>query len=472
MADVPTPGAQTPQQCVAELRGCLNACPSNATRSDACPVLFSSDGGVYFNTKRNDPDCQTPAWEQPNVTPRSAWLFAMDGADRAGPANEGLFFGAQDIGTFASGNAASASPAWTNAACCDGFDMAADSSRVVCTTCCFGGARPTRVWVRDANLANGAELASYPAGGLVGFNASDIVARFGSGKYVLATTTGLFSTDDIAANPVTWTQLGAARGGICGVKAALNGADPTFVVQQGVCSGSAQDQLWRYQGTASTGAWVQLNPPAGFGGFGIFAISPTNPQHMAASVIGAGTVQMVLSTDGGANWTTLTALNALMTGNGLYRAVNRRGPTDFTGFDGYVQPTLISFSPVAPDTMLAGAADAGLFLSEDRGQTWTVITDNSGGPSNPQVPRPKFAYFDREQGRFHIYVGTQGRGVWRIAYPDVSFVDIGPCLDACDDARDACMAEVPEPGRPRPQQCVQELNACRARCRRNGGVEP
>jgi PAN domain len=38
------------------------------------------------------------------------------------------------------------------------------------------------------------------------------------------------------------------------------------------------------------------------------------------------------------------------------------------------------------------------------------------------------------------------------------------CLKDCADERNACMADVPHPGGPRPQQCVAEFKACNAAC--------
>jgi hypothetical protein len=124
--------------------------------------------------------------------------------------------------------------------------------------------------------------------------------------------------------------------------------------------------------------------------------------------------QMVFSTDSGATWTQNTALDVRMTGGGTFRAQTRRGPTEFTGFGVYPQPTLVAFDPGDANTIVAGAADAGLFVSRDRGVSWIVVTDNSGTPANPIIPRPWFAYFDREGSVSDIYIGTQGRGVWRV----------------------------------------------------------
>ena len=105
---------------------------------DACPLIFSSDGGVYRNTDLSI-DCHNPNWEQPDITPHALWLFAMHGAHQPGDFAEDLYFGTQDNGSFATLNAGGESPIWENRDCCDVFDIAADSNRVLYTACCFSG---------------------------------------------------------------------------------------------------------------------------------------------------------------------------------------------------------------------------------------------------------------------------------------------------------------------------------------------
>jgi hypothetical protein len=211
-------------------------------------------------------------------------------------------------------------------------------------------------------------------------------------------------------------------------------------------------------------------------GIGLFAVDPSNAARLLASVFDAGGPHMFRSNDSGATWAALPALDALMTGNGAFRLA----PT------GYVQPTLAAFDPNNANHLLAGAADAGLFLSRDNGATWTTVTNNSGDATNPVVPRPHWAYFDRECGSTIIYVGTQGRGAWRFSFPDPNAPTVAqcqnrceqerqPCLDDCAAERAACMAEVGRPGGPLASQCAQRfvqcrngcntsVNACRQRC--------
>jgi hypothetical protein len=137
---------------------------------------------------------------------------------------------------------------------------------------------------------------------------------------------------------------------------------------------------------------------------------------------------MVFSINGGASWSDLSTLDTAMTGGGTYQYQNTLGPTDFTGFGGYAQPTLVAFSPFDTKTLVAAGADSGLFLSIDTGATWRTVTDNSGTAGHPHVPRPKFASFDHQDGTLTTFIGTQGRGVWKFANCNAG---LKLCSDIC-----------------------------------------
>ncbi len=391
--------------------------------SVACPLLMSSDGGVYFNT-RTGANCHTPLWQQPNVTPRGLWPFGMNGAHTDGTANEELYFGSQDNGTFATTNAGAATPTWQNRDCCDSFDIAGTSNQVVYTVCCFGGGRANQIFISPAGMAGGTQISAYPPGNVPGWSYIDVIDRFGPNSYALITRTSAGSrvsiTTNITAASVLWTQLGAASApaDACGIRAAGPASKPTFHILAGACQGSSADRLFRFDGTAPGGTWRRIKPPIGGSGvgFGIFTVDRADPNRLFASVVTPTGAQMFRSTDGGTNWTADPVLDKLMTGGGVYRARTRRGPVDFTGFASYVQPSLVSFDPSDTKTMIAGSRDAGLFITRDGGAAWTAITDNSGAPQTPVLPRPNFAYYDRECGESHVYVGTQGRGIWKIKY--------------------------------------------------------
>ena len=82
-----------------------------------------------------------------------------------------------------------------------------------------------------------------------------------------------------------------------------------------------------------------------------------------------------------------------------------------------------------PDVIVAGGRDSGVFLSTDGGKNWRLLTDpfegtlkDAGNHQIPDLPRPRFAFFkhanDDPNQPLSLYIGTQGRGVWKI---DVNF---------------------------------------------------
>lgn len=385
--------------------------------NNACPMIFSSDGGVYFNTNTTSPGCHSPAWEQPNVTPHALWLWALDGADQGGLNSEDLYFGIQDNGSFATTNAGVALPTWTNVNCCDVFDITADPVRVVYDVCCgfslrVGGSGMTAVTVVNPN----------PPGNITMFRFPDFIDRFGPNQYIAVTSSGGYLTNSITPNPVAWTQIGAAStptGGFCAVQSSVSGGTPTFYAQAGGCQARTADRVWTYTGTAPGGTWQQVTPPLGGLGFGVFAVDPNDPNRLLASNLTATGPRMILSTDGGATWQNLPELDNLMTGGGAFLYQSQRGPINWTTFAASPQPTLVAFDPEDSNIIIAGARSSGVFLSTDGGEDWRLITDpfdplTSG---KPHLTRPRFAYFDHEpSNQVNIYLGTQGRGVWRINF--------------------------------------------------------
>ena len=391
---------------------------------DACPAIMASDGGVYRNTTVASPGCQSPTWEQPNVTPHALWLFSMSGADRAGNAPEDLYFGTQDNGSFGTTNAGAAAPTWTNERCCDVTSIVGDANRVVYIICCGFSIR-----MGNAGLTGVSGIPTNPPGGFVGFSTMPTIARIANQQYAILTTTGLFFTTDITQNPITWTAIAGAPANACSVQVAFNAGTPTFFVQAGSCDRRTGDQLWRHTGTGAT-AWTQIDNTNGqTGGIGVFAVDPNNPNRLYASNLAAAGPRMVFSTDSGLTWTNDPELDTLMTANGLFRYRSQVGEfmtrgnsfVQFNRFIGYVQPTLLAFDPADGNVIVAGGADSGVFLSKNGGADWRLLTDpiNQAASGKPHLSRPSYAYFDHEPAdTINIYVGTQGRGVWRIAVRD------------------------------------------------------
>lgn len=413
---------------------------------DRCPTIFSSDGGVYWNTGLSG-DCQVPIWEQPSVTPHGLWLWALSGADYADPGVEGLYFGTQDVGTFGTVAAGVTPVPWNNQDCCDSFDFASDPGVVLYTQCCSGEGRANDLQIGIPALAITSEIGVYPADGLIpGFGFPDVLDQFGPNDYVLITRDcspgvngcpganggdGGIYVGSISNILTLWIPVADATepptGGddaACAVKAAVDSA-ATFYVQAGTCDGTGHDGLWRWTGTTGTEPWEELTLPEG--GISLFDVDPADSNRLiAVNLPTGGDPRIILSNDGGATWSHLSQLDPLMTGYGEFRYANSLGPRGPIFMAGYPQPSLVAFDPHDPNILVAGARDAGLFLSTDGGEDWVLVTDpdSTGGPI-PHLPQPWFTYFDHEPpGWVNMYVGTRGRGVWRVAFEQ------GPAADA------------------------------------------
>jgi photosystem II stability/assembly factor-like uncharacterized protein len=412
--------------------------------SDACPILFASDGGIFRNTIAASPGCHTPFWEQPTVTPHALWSWDLAGVGRAGTGPEDLYFGTQDNGSFGTTDAGAAAPAWTNERCCDGFDVAGDSVRVLNTICCFSPPPSTRLFLSSPGMVGAtAEINSYPPGTLRAFQQLDSIAAFGPDDYGVITNQGVFVTGDVAAAPVVWTEIGAASSpaAACGIQVSSSGPTPVFFVKSGGCSESQQGTLWRYQGSAPGGAWQPVPAPAGGGGFGLYAVDPADPDRLIASHLGgAGGPRMVLTRNGGTTWTALPALDLAITGGGAFRFQN----------SSYAQPTLLAFDGTDGDLVVAGGADSGLFLSTNGGTRWERLTDPDDpvGSGSAHIPRPRYAHFDHDPpgDDVNLFVGTQGRGAWRLTFTKTPMPEIQvPGLelaDACVGGGSAATLEV------------------------------
>jgi len=146
---------------------------------------------------------------------------------------------------------------------------------------------------------------------------------------------------------------------------------------------------------------------------GIFAVSPADPNFLYASTLidpqtqsGAG--QMMFTRDGGATWQPDTTLTNLITHNGefWYRSRILALVNGNEGFAG--QPSAIAFDSKG-QTIVVGTRTAGIFISSDQGAHWQEV------PGSEQIPSPSGFFFDDSSGA--IFVGSAGRGMWRIDIP-------------------------------------------------------
>lgn len=469
-------GQTRPATCTSRLRACEARCPATVVKATVCPVLFSNDGGVYRNTRSLHPACQTPAWDQPERTPRSLWLWNLSGAALGGAGQEEAYLLAQDNGAIGTRTAASTPPTWNHSECCDGFGSGASPDQVVYSLGVFNLPPAVRLYRRGGGMVGGLLLpvASQPPGGIVAFNFGRSIAWVERNVYVVLTGTGLQRTADITAGTVAWRRLGALPAAGCSVSVSRSGGQVSFFVQSGSCDGSGSDRVFRYDGQAAGGAWSEIAPPVIATGqtsrFALFAVDPGNRQSFIAAVVAGPDLQIMRSANGGTSWARIPGLETRLTANGAFLMRSALGPTGFSpNLSGYAQPTLLAISPLDGRTIVVGGYDSGLHLSLDRGATWTTLTDNSGDAANPVIPRPRTAHFEADGTTGRLYVGTQGRGAWRITYPLPSSPEAPtPCADDCAADRDACLADVGTPGRPTAAQCAQAYASCARACGTRG----
>lgn len=403
--------------------------------ADACPLLFSNDGGVYRNLNANAPGCQTPLWEQPGVTPHATWLFGFDGTQQL-PGIHGIYYGLQDNGSWGTIGAlegpSNPVPGWNNNGCCDAFVDAAQSDLIVYNDGVYGG-RAIRLFQKGANFSGGGQIPNYPSNGtFAGFKSGREVVRLGNKSFAVTLSDGVYMTNDITSNPIAWTALNAPGGSTAGnnghLKVSRVGGPTSIYYHTGSGNPNGTGQIFR-RGLNRGDPWVPLPLPAGVGSVTVYDVDPNNGQQLMICGINNGAVaggpvannfSMWKTNNYGASWTPMPNLDGLMTGGGTFQNRTNNGPTNFTGFGTYWQPFLLQFNPNNGNTVVAGAADAGVFVTTNFGNNWQLISNpNTPSSTTPHIPRPVFAYFSPTRftatsQAFDVWIGSQGAGVTKV----------------------------------------------------------
>jgi hypothetical protein len=415
-------------------------------RSGACPSLFTSDGGVYRNTRRTNPICQRPGWDQPTITPHATWLWGFDGV-RWLPGIHALTYGLQDDGGYAATVVAEGhnppTPNWNNYTCCDIFDNSSGAGRIMDIEGFFTTGRGFRWFRRDLGGGGSGEIPNYPsAQGLNAFFHARQSVPFGAAGYAVniqdgagpavGTTGDVYFTNNINSSPIAWTSLNSpfsATTGLGSVKIANLGGRPNVYYHTGNGNPENRGRIFRSTLVGTTAApgtnWVPLSLPVGVGSVTAWDVDPTNGDRAIISGITTrlNTFEIHMTQDFGANWTRLAGLENLMlapAGIATYLARTTQGPTPFIGFGTYWQPSLFKFNPLDPTTIIAGAMDAGVFLSLNDGANWQAISNPTDPTSNsPHIPRPLYAYFSpgrfaASTNAFDVWVGSRGAGVQKV----------------------------------------------------------
>ncbi|MES2179370.1 MAG: hypothetical protein V4550_16040 [Gemmatimonadota bacterium] len=435
-----------------------------AAPTDACPIMLSNDGGIELNTVTTSPACHTaPHWIQPNVTPHGLWLLSMDLAeiitrdsivqlpgDSVGVKKTNdlhnyhrVVFGTQDNGAFQT-DRANSTMLWFNTDPADAGDALSGTRLTLNSVCCYP---EKRLFLRHigagAVLSDTAASRVVPPSNSAALSINGVVAHVQYSQYAALTTAGLLLSQSVGLvknkSDSVWTSLGwptiipkPDTGSSAGLMVSRGSTGPVFYVR--IDSAGAPSQLWTLTGVrwpASEVAvnpqtrWRHVTPPNGIGGFGVVTVDRTNPNRLFASHdVPDSTPRMMLSNDAGLTWTYLPSLDACMTGHGKYFYTNARGPTGIgagkNGFSGYSQPTMVGYGAPTDSgrVMFAGAADAGIFMSIDRGKHWAAITDpdQTSLLGLPHLPRPLFVQAFGGETNSTAYFGTQGRGIWRLFY--------------------------------------------------------
>jgi hypothetical protein len=408
--------------------------PSAST--DACLRLYSSDGGVYFNVKDEQPGCHDPAFLAVNTGLHAELPLGMAGAERSGSAAaEDIYMALQDNGFFATLNAGAAAPSWIHGGGADWFDVVADATQVIASNGVLNRG--------DPGFVNAVRVPNTPGPAtpfFVGF--TDAIAQWGPSSYVMASGAGpdVLFTSDLSAQTVQnktvqWTSLSWPSSALfpCGVRASRGLLFSAFYVMSGDQNSGAC--LWRNQnqlmsilpGANPTWKRLDINTACPNGGFGIFAADPVRPGRLYASCTSEDPPLMVRTEDGGGTWQIDQSLTDLMTGPGVFvpkfddpdNGVTFAAAGDVAqpAIAGGVQPAMVAFDPNNANLLVAGGYESGVFLSSDGGKGWALLSDPfTPSVTVPHLPRPFYAHFAHNpDGSLQaLYIGSVGRGVWRI----------------------------------------------------------
>jgi photosystem II stability/assembly factor-like uncharacterized protein len=402
-------------------------------QSDACPLLFANDGGIYRNQGTISPACQTANWQEVNATHHATWIWNFAGTPSSQPGTHDLYYGLQDDGNWGTVNAhegpVNPVPSWTNDICCDIFSEAAQADRSMYVSGFFNTGKPFRLFVTSPDLSSSNQIPNYPslAGTLGTFSNAKGVVPFGPKAFALAQSDGVYITNDITTNPISWTSLGAPTspnstiGGAGNLRVSNVGGPTSIYYHTGAGNPNNTGQIFR-RGLPAGSAWQQLPLPvkANINAVTVYDVDPNNGNNLViCGIDGANNFSMWKTNNFGTNWTPLSNLDNLMLG-GIFKNNTANGPTNFESFGTYWQPFMVQIDPNDGNTMVVGAADAGIFVTTDFGNNWKLVT-NPINPSSTDVhiARPLFAYFSPTRftpnsQAFDVWIATQGSGVQKV----------------------------------------------------------
>ncbi|NSW80513.1 MAG: Ig-like domain repeat protein [Chthonomonadetes bacterium] len=200
--------------------------------------------------------------------------------------------------------------------------------------------------------------------------------------------------------------------------------------------------IYVYGSTNSGVSWSRISGDLtrGSGTLSVIAIAPSNSNVIYT---GSDDGAVYVSTDGGSTWTArysglptrsvggiavhpsspgtvYVGLQGFGSGH-VYKSTNYGA--SWTNISGNLPDTPVNFlivNPVAP-TMLIAATDTGVFVTTDEGANWAKL--GTGLPSTPCL------HLRANATTGYLYVGTYGRGIWRMPLPSASFVTTRVLVD-------------------------------------------
>ena len=403
----------------------------------ACPKLFTSDGGVFLNTNPNNPGCQDPSFRQPAITPHATWVWGFDGI-KSGQTHQ-LTYGLQDNGGYAATNVAEGynppPPNWNNYFCCDVSSNASQPGNLLSVEGSHGppATRAFTLSVRNPDGGGGSDISNYPSAGTLNpFAHGKQVAGFGTDAYAVNMSDGVYFTNNIKSP--SWTSLNApnavtSAGG--NIKIAKLGGRPNVFYQTSDGDPENPGVLFISTLVGTTAApgsnWAPVTLPAGVDRVTAYDADPNDGRRMIISGLNSATLNFEIwkTADLGGHWDRIPQLENLMLRGGpaagaLFVNQTVQGPLQGRSFGAYTQPSMFRFNPRDPTTIVAGAMDAGIFLSLDDGNNWQIINDPVNASSaSPAIPRPVHAYFspgrfNASTASFDIWVASRGAGVRKV----------------------------------------------------------
>jgi uncharacterized repeat protein (TIGR01451 family) len=355
-----------------------------------CPFLEGADGGIFQTTN----GCtNTPTFTIANAGLHALWVYQIAGTAEptAGTPHTDVYYGMQDNGQVCSNDDAAT---FHNCGGADVFNTLADLTG------------PPSSVLKDQNKGfnlfneDGTTPASWtsPTGNL------DKVAQFGNGSYAFITDDGKGNYQvQVTTNAGTkWTQMGQNLPGApvgpiqnssTSFVASGTQAAPVFYMELTVNNAPT---IYRLSGPMdNTATLTQANN--GLTTPGAFNVSPTDPTRLYA--VDTGTQSAMFSTNGGQSWSADPNLTSVVTAGGVYPFVSGAGPNVASfGFD------------PASQTVVAGTNFSGIYSSTNGGANWSFV------PGSQQIPRTRNFFFDTRNPGV-VYVGSQGRGLWKITLP-------------------------------------------------------